>query len=567
MVSRGTSTFLPRDVIVAPCHPSERGAKKLMKLNSRKTDSPLHSHYWRIALVLVLAAILRLDNIGQPFIDVSAWRESSVAMIAENFYRKSWNIFYPEVNWVGPGPGYQGREFQTVSYIAALLYTIMDQHDWIGRATAVAFGLLGIFALFQLTRCVWDERHALIAALLMSVMPGVIRLDRSFLPDPAMVALVVTSFWMLILYLQTASTRYLILAMIIGAWGNLTKIPGMIVGLPMLYVIISLRGRRELLSSRTITTLLIAGVLSTLPVCAYYLWARHLSFSYPPYHFAGEGNWIWDQGLRAWTEQQYFLPRLTGPIVRLWSLPGLLLFCLGFLLAIVKKPDFEAQTSKGNLYTFEAPWLFHWWIAAGVIYYVIGALELIENPSNFHILSPAVAALSAYAVITLSSFAATQLKQPALHRVVAALLVIVVGFWGLRHSQLRSAYAEQSYDLGLALKAVSLEDELVVTVGDFIGCPVAIYYSGRRGWLFPPFGEIKDWERLPKDDEAIKIFEMLRAKGAKWFGVVNRRKDDIWKERPWFAEHIERTSELVKINHSAIIYRVRSPEEGITAFK
>jgi hypothetical protein len=518
-----------------------------------------------MTLVLVLAAVLRLDNITQPFIDDAAWRESSVAMMAENFYRKSWNIFYPEVNWVGPGPGYQGREFQTVSYIAALLYTIMGQHDWIGRSIAVAFGLLGIFSLFQLTRCVWDERHAIISALLMSLMPGVIRLDRSFLPDPAMVALVVTSFWMLILYLQTGSTRCLVLAMIIGAWGNLTKIPGMIVGLPMLYVIMSLLGRRELLRSRTI---LIAGVLSALPVCAYYLWARQLSFSYPPYHFAGEGNWIWDQGLRAWTEQQYFLPRLTGPIIRLWSSPVLLLFCLGFVLAIVKKPDFEAKIGKGNMvHSFEAPWLFHWWIAAGVIYYLIGALELIENPSNFHILSPAIAALSAHAVITLSSFAATQLKQPTLHRMLAALLVIVVGVWGQRHSQLRSAYAKQSYDLGLALKAVSLEDELVVTFGNVIGCPVAIYYSGRRGWLFPPFGEIKDWERLPEDDEAIKIFEMLRARGAKWFGVVKMRKDDIWKERPWFAEHIERTSELVKINESAIIYRMRSPQETNYSFQ
>jgi 4-amino-4-deoxy-L-arabinose transferase-like glycosyltransferase len=518
--------------------------------------------YWSMILVLLLAAILRLDNITQPFIDDSAWRESSVAMMAENFYRKSWNIFYPEVNWVGPGPGYQGREFQTVSYIAALLYVVVGQHDWIGRCVAVAFGLVGIFALFRLTCCVWDERHAIIAASLMAVLPGVIRLERSFLPDPAMVALVVTSFWMLVLYLQTGHIRYLVLAALIGAWGNLTKIPGMIVGLPMLYAILSLLGRRGLLNARNITTLLIAGTLSALPVCAYYLWARHLAYSYPPYHFAGEGNWIWDQGLSAWAEQQYFLLRLWGPVIRLWSLPGLLLFCLGFVLAIIKKPALEARSSKENVFPFfEAPWLFHWWIAAGMIYYLIGALELIENPSNFHILSPAVAVLSAHAVIRLSSFAATQLKQPVLHGVLAALLVMAVGVWGQRHSLLRSSYARQSYELGLALKAVSLEDELVVTVGEEIGCPVAIYYSGRRGWLFPPFGEIKDWERLPEDNEAIEIFERLRVKGAKWFGVVDRRKDDIWKERPRFAKHIERTSEIAKIDQSAIIYRVRSPAE------
>jgi hypothetical protein len=367
---------------------------------------------------------------------------------------------------------------------------------------------------------------------------------------------------MLIVYLQTGRIRYLIVAILIGTWGNLTKIPGMIVGLPILYAILSLLGRKGLLNARNITTLLIAGTLTALPVCAYYLWARHLAYSYPPYHFAGEGNWIWDQGLSEWAERQYFLPRLWRPLTWLWSSPGILLFCLGFVLAIIKKPALEVGSSKGNAFDcFEAPWLFHWWVAAGVIYYLIGALELIENPSNFHVLSPAVAALSAHAIIALSSFAAMQLKQRALHMVLAVLLVMAVGVWGQRHLPLRSSYARQSYEVGLALKAVSVEDELVVTLGEWIGCPVAIYYSGRRGWLFPPFGEIKDWERLPEDSEAIEIFERLRAKGAKWFGIAARRKDDIWKERPRFAEHIERTSDLAKIDQSAIIYRVRSPAE------
>src|SRR5688572_9471487 len=125
-----------------------RGICNLMKFGPRKINPSLPSDYGPIILILVLAAALRLNNITQPFVDDNAWREASVAMMAQNFYRTSWNIFYPEVNWVGPGLGYQGREFQTVSYIAALFYVLFGQHDWIGRCVAVAFGLLGIFALY-----------------------------------------------------------------------------------------------------------------------------------------------------------------------------------------------------------------------------------------------------------------------------------------------------------------------------------------------------------------------------------------------------------------------------------
>ena len=94
--------------------------------------------------ILVLGAVLRFNNITQPLIDSFNWRQASTAMMASNFYHKSWNIFYPEVSWTATSPGYQGREFQTVGYIAALLYLIAGEHDWIGRSVAVLFGLCGV---------------------------------------------------------------------------------------------------------------------------------------------------------------------------------------------------------------------------------------------------------------------------------------------------------------------------------------------------------------------------------------------------------------------------------------
>ena len=241
--------------------------------------------------ILVLGAVLRFNNITQPLIDNFNWRQASTAMMASNFYHKSWNIFYPEVSWTGSSPGYQGREFQTVSYIAALLYLVAGEHDWIGRSVAVLFGLWGIFALYQLVRRVWDEERALLSAAVMAVLPGSIFIERSFLPDPAMVALVTTSVWMLVAYLQTDRLRFLLLAGVIGAWGVLTKLPGLVVGFAMLYATLTILRRRHWLNRRKIAVMSIVVALALVPVTLYYLWAVHLGRSYPPYHIAGEGNW------------------------------------------------------------------------------------------------------------------------------------------------------------------------------------------------------------------------------------------------------------------------------------
>src|SRR5713101_9901024 len=230
-----------------------------------------------LAGILVLAAVLRFNQITQPFVDGFDWRQVSTAMMASNFYHRNWNILYPEVSWTNPtAPGYQGREFQTVSYIAALLYVLVGEHDWVGRSVAASFGLWGIFALYQLVRRVWDEEHALLSAAVMALLPLSIFIERSFLPDPAMVALMTPSVWMLIAYLQTDRLHFLLLAGITGAWGLLTKLPGLVVGFAMIYATLTILQAREKLNQRKLAVISIVAILSVLPVIAYYVWALHL---------------------------------------------------------------------------------------------------------------------------------------------------------------------------------------------------------------------------------------------------------------------------------------------------
>lgn len=301
-------------------------------------------HNWLLLLVLAGAAFLRLLYIDQPFVDLISWRQADDATIADSFFRGHLNIFLPEVSWSGPGPSYVGYEFQLSTYLAALLYHLFGHADWIGRGISVLFGVWGIFALYKLVLCAFNELRALLTCAVFAAIPGAIFVERSFIPDPIMVSLVITSFWMLLVYLQNRRARYLSLAVISGALGIMTKISGLIVGLPAVYVIYKLLPADRLMRSRFFIRMMIASTLMLAPVIGYYAWAVHVSHTYPPYWVAAGGNWVWDVGFESWLKTGYFWRPLLYDAWWLWCAPLLALALVGLLFP----PQSQAEANCGG---------------------------------------------------------------------------------------------------------------------------------------------------------------------------------------------------------------------------
>src|SRR6266480_579098 len=505
--------------------------------------------------ILALGAVFRFSTITQPFTDGLNWREACNAMMARNFYHGSWNIFYPEVNWSGPSLGYSGFEFQTVSYIAALFYGITGEHEWVGRSVAAFFGLWGIFAIYLLVRRVWDEERALLSAVVMALLPGSIFIERSFLSDPAMVALMTTSIWMLIVYLQTDRLRFLLLSGVIGAWGLLTKPPGLVISFAMIYAMLTILRFRHKLKTSRIAVICIAAALSLVPVIAYYLWARHLGHSYPPYHVSFSGYLLWDQGLKQWWDENYFLGRLVWCFTTwLWTPPVIVLVALGVIF------PFRAVDSEKRPLA-KAPWLFHWWLLGMVPLYIVAARELVLNPQNFHIVNPAAAAVSSDAIMTIAWFITRIVRSSSRAlvrtRVIAVSLIIITVSGTIAFIRMCYPYAQQGYKLGLALRRVSQPRDLVITMANGLGDPIVIYYSQRRGWLFPPPPTV-DVTKLPEDDrESIQTFDELRADGAAWLGIVAPQQAKLRQSHPRLLAHFERTCRLYQRNPKWFIYFIK----------
>lgn len=537
--------------------------------------SNIRFHDYKLLIILGMAAALRCQDITQPFIDGFSWRQASTAMMAENFYRTNWNIFFPEVNWSGPGPNYQGREFQTVSYVAALLYVVLGQHDWIGRSVAIAFGVWGVFALYQLIQLVWNKNHALVGAAVMAVWPGSMVVERSFLPDPAMVALVTTCLWMLVSYLKTEKLKYLLLASFFGAWGCLTKITGLIIGIPALYAMVGVLSHRPYNRSLHIKRLTIAAIITLIPVIGYYLWARYLAMTYPPYHFAGDGFWIWDDW-HYWWQQKFFIPQIFNHARWwLWSTPGILLVILGLLSAPPESNQIQLADTEALDKNAHIKWLFHWWLLGFLIFSIIGAHELYANAWNLHIVNPIAAAFAGRGIIII----ATQITStPSLRRLynsktfstdlkipIITLLMILAVFGQRAFANMvypSNWHARQSYEMGLALQEFSQEDDLVVTLAHALGDPISIYYSRRRGWVFslgegPSYPEAQEDDgALPQDDRiAIQMIESLRIRGAKWLGIAGIHQQKIDKSHPLLLRYLQEDCALEAATPKWSVYR------------
>jgi hypothetical protein len=240
-----------------------------------------------------------------------------------------------------------------------------------------------------------------------------------------------------------------------------------------------------------------------------------------------------------------------------WGAPLLVLGLVGLL--------FPAAPSERSQHL---RWLFHCWFLSGIIFYALGAKELTVNPYNLHIVDPALAGLAAPGLLVAGA-ALARFSSPVIAR--AAIFLFILATPVLQREHFREMYAPYGYtgyELGTALARVSQPPDLVITVSVWERDPVAIYYSRRRGWFFPPFWpeiaarEGRIWG-IENESEAIQMFDQLRLDGAQWFGIVSGPGD--WRDQrrrfrdtaPRLLAHIERASELVEENSDWTIYRIR----------
>jgi hypothetical protein len=209
---------------------------------------------------------------------------------------------------------------------------------------------------------------------------------------------------------------------------------------------------------------------------------------------------------------------------------------------------------SGEMTAFNAPYLFHFWLIGCLVFYVIGAKELVGNFWNFHIWDPMIAAFCGSTLI-----AAGQLFKKRMFLLLAAGLLFFAWISISNRRVLRNTFTEKyyktDYRMGLRLRSLRQPADLAVVLAREVGSPIAIYYSGGRGWVFPPAGK-EAWDKLPPTDAAcIATLEALRKQGAAWFAIYREQYQVIQTSYPQFAQYL--------ISH----YPIRAEEADYVIFK
>jgi 4-amino-4-deoxy-L-arabinose transferase-like glycosyltransferase len=477
---------------------------------------------------VTFAVAIRLIAIRQPFVDAWSWRQSDVAMIAENFARHGFNIFYPQVNWAGAAPGFVGTEFPLVPFIASLFYGLLGPQEWIGRSVSLTFFAVSLVFFVLLVRKASGERPAVVAGLLYAIAPLSIMASRAFMSDMASLALSLGAMYLFWESLdREASVGSLIVAAALGSLAILIKLPAIIIGIPLLVLSRAKYGARAFFMPRLWTSAAVAVV----PSLMWYGHAYRISQVYEPHHLFGSG------GIGIASLAQY--GRILAVIATSSLTPTLFLAMLAGLGIGFRRPESR---------------LFSWWFGALVLFMLLAGRG--SRHEWYHLSLVPIAAF----------FASLAIEGAIGHRKLsgrsAGTVLAGVAFFastgGLAYVYTRPLYEPRALpelSAGTAVERVTPSQSLILAVD--AGNPTLLYYSRRRGWHF-----LADFGSSPGDDQqAIHELRYLRNAGARY--IVFPRHSFWWQDiYPEFWKYLGASSRKVRESADYVILELDPSPDG-----
>ena len=426
-----------------------------------------------LVVIVIVAAVLRLQHVHNPILDHPNWRQGDTASIARNFATLNYNILYPQTNYDGPPPNYVELELQIVPFLAATLYKLFGVHEIFGRFITIAFSLgtvaiVGLFARWMFSSAL----AGLIAAFFYAIFPGSVYYGRTFTPDTAMVFFLTAALYVttrLIVEDEAFHQRSLARSTALLTLAYLAK-PVAVAGI--VAVIAALWER--LRAGRTMRPTAILVMLAV-PLVILYLYDARV---------AEHAEWHWASGITklhvipgligAFTSPALFAEKALAfvkvlDMLRLTML-GTLAFALS-LLSFVGLPWTQAR-SKAMLWG---------WLIGGLLYtYAVVTVERVDY--YMYLLLPLCALALGGALERFLAWVETVDASRAVKATVAAAVPVAALACAIQgHAAVRPYYA---YNKAAYRNAVYLSHTLapnaLVVLGHY--GPDLLYYMNRYGW-------------------------------------------------------------------------------------
>ena len=500
---------------------------------------------WTLIIIVLIAVVVRVIEIEQPFIDPWSWRQSDVAAIARNYLENGFHFSRPQIDWAGNAEGYVGTEFPILPFIAALCYKITGVQEWTGRIQGVLFFAAALPFFFLLVRRVFGGTTAAWATFFYAFAPLSVVASRAFMPDVPSLCLALVGMYFFLVWIERNDHRALTASALLISISLLIKLPTALIGTPLLYLAVAARrkfpsqggalskphsedGGLETAAPRLLTSweLWLFALITLVPSAIWYWHAHRIAETFYPYHFFGGGGfrimnaaWYWK------IAKQTVLSSLT-PVL--------------FALAVVGA--FVAPRGK-------YAWILHWWLAAMVAFiFFVGW----GNRHQWYQL-PLVPIAAVFAGCA-CQWVASRLRS---HRVILALasLLLAAAFGVSSYHCALPLYRPAAVglrNLGLELKEATTANALIIAADN--GDPTVFYYAHRKGWHFLEDGI---YQGDPSDSvQIIANLEKLRGRGASHLVFYSGTR--WWLDYyPEFAERLSNSATLVEETSEFTIFRLQ----------
>ena len=402
---------------------------------------------------ILLFFVIRIYGITNPPLEFAHnWRQTTVTMVARNFYETDSNIFYPRVDFAGEKSGITGMEFPLLNYMIYLVSLIFGYSHWYGRLINLLVSSIGTFFFYKIVRKYFQHETAFYSTLVL-LSSIWFAYSRKIMPDTFSMSMVLIGFYYGTNYFDAGGKRFanLLLYFVFVLLGILSKMPsGFILVLFLLFLTNSKFDiKSKVLFSATTFLFLIPTVWW------YFYWIPYLVEKYGFWHFF-MGKDIASGIIEISQNMQETLAHFYDYALKY---SGFLVFVLGIVMSILNKNKLLLFILFLSSLTFSIIMFKAGFTFSHHAYYVIPFV-------------PVMALSCGYGI---SKVADNKIK------LILILTIVIEGILNQQHDffikQKNNAILSMEADLD---KFSGQNDLILINSGNY---PTPMYFAHHKGWI------------------------------------------------------------------------------------
>ncbi len=402
---------------------------------------------------IILFFVIRLFGITNPPLEVAHnWRQTTVTMVARNFYETGPDLFYPRVDFAGEKSGITGMEFPLLNYLIYLVSIVFGYCHWYGRIINLLVSSIGIFYFFRIISKYFNGETAFYSTqvLLSSIW---FAYSRKIMPDTFSMSLVITGFYYGTQFFDNSKNRFLSLFLyfILMLLGILSKIPS---GFILILFLLFLIDKKTDLKPKLIFS--VTTLLLLIPVYEWYFW-------WNPYLVKEYGFWHFFMGKSVMEGGNEILRNLQDTLAHFYDYAlkfiGFFVFVYGIVLSVIHRNKLMLLVLLLSFTAFSIIILKSGFTFAHHAYYIIPFV-------------PVMALLCGYAFSLIANYRI---------RFVLILAIVLEGILNQQHDFFIRPQEKAILTLENTLDTFAKRSDLIlINSGNY---PTAMYFAHHKGWI------------------------------------------------------------------------------------